>query len=136
VDLDKKLDEYRAMADEISATRLFEVASGGTDERQRKLWELAKAGLTERELRDAKWSDMQVEGAEAEVAEADARTSSPARPRERTVRPLKAGKQLLDMIERLSVTRDHLDGTGAQIDEDHRSRLELLRTRIDQVLGG
>jgi hypothetical protein len=49
---------------------------------------------------------------------------------------LKAGKQLLDMIERLSVTMDYLDGTGGQIDEDHRSKLELLRRRIDQVLKG
>jgi ParB family chromosome partitioning protein len=130
------LDEYRDMADEISATRLFEVASGGTDERQRKLWELAKAGLTERELRDAKRSDIQVEEAGAEVGETNARTNSLARPRERTARPLKAGKQLLDMIDRLSVTMDHLDGTGAQIDEDHRAKLELLRNRIDQVLGG
>ena len=56
------LDEYRDMADEISATRLFEVASGGTDERQRKLWVLAKAGLTERELRDAKRSEIEAEG--------------------------------------------------------------------------
>ena len=124
------LDEYRDMADEISATRLFEVASGGTDERQRKLWRLAKAGLTERELRDAKRSDIEDE-AEVErkpkSGRAMQRANSPTRPRERTARPLKVGKQLLDMIERLSVTMDHLDGTGARIDEDHRSRLELLR---------
>jgi ParB family chromosome partitioning protein len=133
------LDEYRDMADEISATRLFEVASGGTDERQRKLWGLAKAGLTERELRDAKRSDIEDEveaGAEAEVGEGDQRVSSRTRPRERAARPLKAGKQLLDVIERLSVTMDHLGGTGTRIDEDHRSRLELLRKRIDQVLKG
>src|SRR4051812_1431716 len=131
------LDEYRDMADEISATRLFEVASGGTDERQRKLWVLAKAGLTERELRDAKRSEVDVEKEiGVEVGEGDARVSSRALLRERAMRPLKAGKQLLDMIERLSVTMDHLDGTGSQIDEDHRSRLELLRDRIDQVLKG
>jgi|tagenome__1003787_1003787.scaffolds.fasta_scaffold20849794_2 ParB family chromosome partitioning protein len=131
------LDEYRDMADEISATRLFEVASGGTDERQRKLWVLAKAGLTERELRDAKRSEVEIEEAVgAEVGQGDARGSGRLLPRERTVRPLKAGKQLLDMIERLSVTMDHLDGAGVQIDEDHRSKLELLRSRIDQVLRG
>jgi ParB family transcriptional regulator, chromosome partitioning protein len=135
------LDEYRDMADEISATRLFEVASGGTDERQRKLWALAKAGLTERELRDAKRSEVEAEAevegqAGVEGGEGEAGGSGRARPRERTVRPLKAGKQLLDMIERLSVTMDHLDGTGAQVDEDHRSKLEMLRKRIDQVLEG
>ena len=52
------------------------------------------------------------------------------------MRPLKVGKQLLEMIERLSVTMDHLDGAGVQIDGDHRSKLELLRNRIDQVLVG
>jgi hypothetical protein len=31
---------------------------------------------------------------------------------------------------------DHFGGTGTQVDEDHRSRLELLRKRIDQVLKG
>jgi ParB family chromosome partitioning protein len=131
------LDEYRDMADEISATRLFEVASGGTDERQRKLWGLAKAGLTERELRDAKRSEVEAEEvAGVEVGEGDARAGNRSPARERTVRPLKAGKQLLDMIERLSVTMDYLDGTGGQIDEDHRSKLELLHKRIDQVLKG
>jgi ParB family chromosome partitioning protein len=129
------LDEYRDMADEISATRLFEVASGGTDERQRKLWELAKAGLTERELRDAKRSVIDEE-ASVETGEADDRATNRTRPRERTVRPLKLGKQLLDMVERLSVTMDHLDGTGSQMDEEHRSKLESLRDRIDQVLKG
>jgi len=131
------LDEYRDMADEISATRLFEVASGGTEERQRKLWVLAKAGLTERELRDAKRSEIEAEGeVGVQDGEGEAQASGRVRPRERAVRPLKVGKQLLEMIERLSVTMDHLDGAGVQIDGDHRSKLELLRNRIDQVLVG
>lgn len=129
------LDEYRDMADEISATRLFEVASGGTDERQRKLWALAKAGLTERELREAKRSDIEEE-VRGEVRVADERVGGRLPPRERTVRPLKLGKQLLEMIERLSATMDHLDGAGTQIGQDHRSKLEVLRDRIDQVLKG
>ena len=129
------LDEYRDMADEISATRLFEVASGGTDERQRKLWALAKAGLTERELREAKRSDIEEE-ARGEIRVADERVGGRSPPRERTVRPLKLGKQLLEMIERLSATMDHLDGAGTQIGQDHRSKLEVLRDRIDQVLKG
>ncbi len=133
------LDEYRDMADEISATRLFEVASGGSDERQRKLWALAKAGLTERELREAKRSaaEDEPEGeTEAEAGQGEARSSGPSRPRDRTARPLKVGKQLLDMIDRLSLTMEHLDGAGSRLDDDHRSRLEVLRDRIDRVLNG
>jgi ParB family transcriptional regulator, chromosome partitioning protein len=133
------LDEYRDMADEISATRLFEVASGGSDERQRKLWALAKAGLTERELREAKRSaaEDEPEGeTDAEAGQGDARSSGPSRPRDRTARPLKVGKQLLDMIDRLSLTMEHLDSAGSRLDDDHRSRLEVLRGRIDRVLNG
>ena len=131
------LDEYRDMADEISATRLFEVASGGSDERQRKLWALAKAGLTERELREAKRSAAEDEPeGETEAGQGDARSSGPSRPRDRTARPLKAGKQLLDMIDRLSLTMEHLEGAGSPLDDDHRSRLEVLRDRIDRVLNG
>lgn len=127
------LDDYRDRADEISATRLFEVASGGSDERQRNLWLLAKAGLTERELREAKRSAAE-DDAQNEAGQGDARSNGLPRPRERSTRPLKVGKKLLEMIERLSVTIEHLDGTSDEIDEDHRSQLEVLRERIDRIL--
>jgi ParB family transcriptional regulator, chromosome partitioning protein len=129
------LDDYRDRADEISATRLFEVASGGSDERQRVLWTLAKAGLTERELREAKRSAAGNEtAAGAEAGQGEAPSSGPSPSRDRSARPLKMGKKLLHMIEHLSLTIGHLDGTGDRIDEDHRLQLETLRERIDRIL--
>ncbi|UEM07054.1 ParB/RepB/Spo0J family partition protein (plasmid) [Skermanella rosea] len=121
------LDEYQDMADQVSAARLFEVASAGTEDRQRQLWHLAKAGLTERELRDAKRGDAPVEIG----------TRQPSRQAvasDRNIRPMKPGKQILGIIDRLSATMDDWESRQAQVDEDHRMRLESLRDQIDRLL--
>ncbi|UEM24831.1 ParB/RepB/Spo0J family partition protein (plasmid) [Skermanella mucosa] len=121
------LDEYQDMADQISAARLFEVASAGTEDRQRQLWHLAKAGLTERELRDAKRSDAPIEV----VTKQPSRESVAG---DREARPMKPGKQVLGIIDRLSATMDDWESRQTQMDEDHRTRLESLRDQIDRLL--
>ena len=121
------LDEYQDMADQVSAARLFEVASAGTEDRQRQLWHLAKAGLTERELRDAKRGDAPIEALPREPARQ-------AVAGDRDVRPMKPGKQMLGIIDRLSATMDDWESRRTQVDEDHRSRLESLRDQIDRLL--
>jgi ParB family chromosome partitioning protein len=121
------LDEYQDMADQVSAARLFEVASAGTEERQRQLWHLAKAGLTERELRDAKRAENPIEANPKQP-------SKPAAGGDREARPVKPGKQLLVMMDRLTTSFDDLEMREVSIDDDHRCRMEALRDQLDRLL--
>ena len=116
------LSEYRGRAADISASKLFEVASAGTDEQRRQLWDLAKAGLGERALREAK------KGA-AIPPKAGADRPGPA------VRPLPPGPAMLETIDRLTGGLEALPPGGEGLDDDLRAKLTRLRESVDRLLG-
>jgi ParB family chromosome partitioning protein len=115
--------EYQGMASDISASKLFEVASAGTEERQRQLWELAKSGLGERELREAK------------KGKAVLPQSGPERPA-LSFRPLPLGRTMLGTVDRLARTLEALNPTAKGFDDQHRAKLAQLRESIDRLLNG
>lgn len=120
------LEDFRTDPSLVSASRMFEVASAGSEDRQRKLWQLARLGLGERELRAAKRDEAAIIPPDAGAEDVE-----PAKPR--LARPLKPGRALLEVIDRLTLTVDSLP-SGKTMDDDHRQRLANLQDRIARLL--
>lgn len=105
------LEDYRRHMEAVSRSALFEIATLNDEDRQRELWEMAKAGLTVKKLRAEK---------------------KKAVPERNTLTALRTVGQALLRMDRELLRAAEMREAWAP---EHFDRLRELRRQIDALLG-